>query len=90
MSGPTGCERDLGAKAVPPAVGHQRSVPLPCQKQPTMTDNRGHSRDIRTPPELLPRNCQAWGDILIRMRSVVQVHLGPPRSQPSGSRSAAG
>jgi hypothetical protein len=36
-------------------------VPLPCQKQPTMKDNREHSGDIHTTPELSTRSSRARG-----------------------------
>src|SRR5215469_11871397 len=36
-------------------------VPLPCQKQPTMKDNREHSGDIHTAPELSTRSSRARG-----------------------------
>ena len=36
-------------------------VPLPCQKQLTMKDNRDHSGDIHTAPELSTRSSRARG-----------------------------
>src|SRR5262249_24993934 len=36
-------------------------VPLPCQKQPTMKDDREHSGDIHTAPELCTRSSGARG-----------------------------
>src|SRR6516164_436191 len=59
------------------------SVPLRCQKQPTMTDNHVYSRGIHATAELPVPVPEASGDNLIRMRSVVQVHLGPPAQTPS-------
>jgi hypothetical protein len=37
------------------------SVPLPCQKQPTMKDNGGHLGDIRAAPELPTRSSRGRG-----------------------------
>jgi len=36
-------------------------VPLPCQKQPTMKDNREHSGDIHMAPELVYAQFQSTG-----------------------------
>lgn len=35
-------------------------LPLPCQKQPTMTDNRENSREVRTTTELPAHSWRAW------------------------------
>ena len=50
----------------------QDHVPRPCQKQPTQTDTREHSGDIRTAPELWDAGTEHGRNNLIRIRSVVQ------------------
>jgi hypothetical protein len=57
-------------------------VPLPCQKQPTMKDNREHSGDIRTPSELSTRSSRARWRQPDKDEVGDSSPLGPPRSQP--------